>query len=109
MLGEAAAPYPCRVLHASHAQALRPCLAATQSWPLSASCGLPSYRARAADRLPGREAPISSSILATNESLCSSDHIDRVLLPGSPIRGARDAFLWLGIWESREHEGLGLS
>ena len=57
MLGEAAAPYPCRVLHASHAQALRPCLAATQSWPLSASCGLPSYRARAADRLPGRGAP----------------------------------------------------
>ena len=59
MLGEAAMPHPGRVLHALHAQAPRPCLAAALAWPLPASRGLPSYHARAhaADRLPGRGAP----------------------------------------------------
>ena len=56
-LGEAAAPHPSRVLHALHAQAPRPCLAAALAWPLPASRGLPSYHACAADCLPGRGAP----------------------------------------------------
>jgi len=57
MLGEAAMPHPGRVLHALHAQAPRPCLAAVLAWPLPASHGPPSYHARAADRLAGQGAP----------------------------------------------------
>ena len=57
MLGEAAMPHPGRVLHALHAQAPWPCLAAVLAWPLPASHGPPSYHACAADGLPGRIAP----------------------------------------------------
>jgi len=59
MLGEAAMPHPGRVLHALHAQAPCPCLAAVLAWPLPASHGPPSYHARAADHLPGHGASIA--------------------------------------------------